>query len=164
MFISCPHKWSKKLNKLLPPETHPFNTLIPDVCIHACVCDMSAECGIKECAFFSLDEKDEEFAQEVQLKMSSGEVDREKHDQEMREIWEKEAQRNLYKKYGDKYVCNQPLIPQDQLNDLIENNLIDISIQEDGSMRTQINSRKAFQHNMRLYLKTTGQQLDDMDD
>jgi len=146
MFAPCPHKWSKKLNKLLPPQTHPYDRHIPDCCIIAGYCDMSAECGIRECAFFSIDPEDERFALDVQTKFYTGEFSQKKHDDQMWRLWDKEAAKNLYAQFGDRYINNEPLLSAERMVYMVKNNLIDVKTQDDGSVRVSINSAKERRH------------------
>lgn len=152
MTLPCPHKFSRKLNKLLPPNTNPYDLNIPDCVIIACVCDLSEDCGIKECAFFNIDEEMEELATKTQAKFYTGEVSREVHDQEMKAIWQRETQKNLYSIYQDKPVCNEPLLSKEKFYYMSENNLLDFTFNDDGTSRISINWQKATQHGWKQLL------------
>jgi hypothetical protein len=143
MDAPCPHKYSRRLNKILPPDTHPYDMRIPTCCVHACVCDLSEDCGIKECAFFNLDPEMEKLAYDTMIGFYSGKVDKEKHDELMWQIWEREKQKNLYAIYGDKPVCNEPIVSKEKFNYMAAKGLLDYTFNDDGSFRISVNWHKA---------------------
>jgi hypothetical protein len=143
MDAPCPHKYSRRLNKILPPHTNPYDMRIPTCCIHACVCDLSEDCGIQECAFFNLDPEMEQLAMNTLAGISAGTVNGKQHEELMWQIWEKESQKNLYAIYGNKPVCNEPLVSKEKFDYLAKKDLLDYTFNEDGSVRISINWHKA---------------------
>ena len=125
---------------------------------------MSEECGIRECGFFSIDPKDEELAQSVQLKFFSGELSEEEHDKQMKEIHQREVAKGLYEKYGDRYVCNEPLLSAKRMAYAVENDLLDITVQDDGSIRRSLNTAKVQRHDMNAIIEANQKMTDDKKD
>jgi hypothetical protein len=143
MDAPCPHKYSRRLNKILPPHTNPYDMRIPTCCIHACVCDLSEDCGIKECAFFNLDPEMEQLAMDTLNSIHAGKINEQTHDDLMWQIWEKEATKNLYAVYGNKPVNNEPLVSKERFQQMAANDLLDYTFNEDGSFRISIDWHKA---------------------
>ncbi len=154
----------RRLNRILPPDTHPYDMRIPNCYIHACVCDLSKHCVIRECAFFNVDPEMTELAKNTMIGFHNGTVNEEKHYKQMKKIWDRETKKNFYTIYGDKPVCNEPVVSKQELEYLVKYDCIDTVFNDDGSTRLMINWDKYTKLGWMELLRASQKMINDIDD
>jgi hypothetical protein len=85
----------------------------------------------------------EQFQMDVLSSIHARKINVRTHDILMWQIWDIKAAKNLYAVYGNKPVCNEPLVSKEQFQKMAINNLLDYTSYHSGSIRIFMNWHKA---------------------